>query len=44
MNDERKHVIDALKLYAVGINEIFEGHYATVDLSGSTLQLIVKEK
>lgn len=44
MNDERKHLIDALRLYAVGINEIFKGYHATVDISGSALQLVVKEK
>ena len=44
MNENHKHLINALKLFAVGLNEIFKEYYAVVDMSGDIPQLNVRKR
>ena len=44
MNENHKHLINALKLFAAGINEIFKSYHATVDVSGDVPQLNIQKR
>lgn len=44
MNENHKHLFNALKLFAVGINEIFKSYHAIVDESGDVPQLYIQKR